>query len=179
MPYDIGKTLKKYRAASNISVKQISEILTEKGFKASEKTIYSWEADNSSPTPDALLVMCEVYGINDVLSAFGYDNKKTSEKPILTYSETNLVEKYRALDDRGKETVDTILDMEYKRAVSSNENEENKKSKIDVAFDKLMKGGDPTISAAAFGGNGVETKKLTPQQEKAADEALKKLLKRF
>lgn len=115
MPYDIGKILKKYRTASNISVKQISDILTEKGFKASDKTIYSWETGNSSPTPDALLVMCEIYGINDVLSAFGYNNKKTSEKTVLTYFENNMIEKYRCLDNYGKELVNIIIDKEFER----------------------------------------------------------------
>lgn len=72
MPNDIGKTLKQYRNAAGISVKEISDLLTAKGFKASESTIYSWENNNSQPTPGALLVMCKAYGISDVLDAFGY-----------------------------------------------------------------------------------------------------------
>ena len=55
MAYNIGNILKKYRADSGMSVKEVSDILTNKGFKASEKTIYSWENGNSSPTPEALL----------------------------------------------------------------------------------------------------------------------------
>lgn len=43
MPNEIGKTLKKYRISSKVSVKKISERLTAKGYKASESTIYSWE----------------------------------------------------------------------------------------------------------------------------------------
>ena len=73
MPYDVGQTLKKCRINSKMTVKQISDILTQKGFKASESTIYSWENGNSQPTPGALLAMCEEYSITDVLSTFGYD----------------------------------------------------------------------------------------------------------
>ena len=62
MAFEIGSTLKKYRNEAKISVKQISDILISKGFKASEKTIYSWESGNSQPTPDALLIMCDSYG---------------------------------------------------------------------------------------------------------------------
>lgn len=32
-----------------------------------------------------------------------------------TYTELNLLNKYRLLDDKGKHTVDTVLDMEYNR----------------------------------------------------------------
>ena len=48
---DIGMILKKSRNKANMSVKQISDILTQEGFKASESTIYSWENGNSQPTP--------------------------------------------------------------------------------------------------------------------------------
>ena len=41
-----------------------------------EKTIYSWENGNSQPTPDALLVMCRAYGVEDVLGTFGYAPEK-------------------------------------------------------------------------------------------------------
>lgn len=72
MKSSIGEILKKCRLESGKSVKDISDLLISKGFKASEKTIYSWESGNSQPTPDALLIMCKAYGISDVLNTFGY-----------------------------------------------------------------------------------------------------------
>lgn len=72
MKSSIGEILKKCRLESGKSVKDISDLLISKGFKGSEKTIYSWESGNSQPTPDALLIMCKAYGISDVLSTFGY-----------------------------------------------------------------------------------------------------------
>ena len=63
----------------------MSELLTSNGFKASEKTIYSWENGNSQPNPDALLVMCQAYGVKDVLGTFGYaPEKPTTIAAILT-----------------------------------------------------------------------------------------------
>lgn len=108
----IGEILKEHRINANISVKQISEQLIAKGFKASEKTIYSWESNNSHPTPDALLTMCKAYGITDVLSAFsnietGYD------KP--SKSEWELIKKYRLLDKHGIKTVNYVLNSEIER----------------------------------------------------------------
>lgn len=77
----IGETLKKCRLESGISVKEMSDLLISKGFKASEKTIYSWESGNSQPSPDALLIMCKSYGITDVLGTFGYSDKKAEPEP--------------------------------------------------------------------------------------------------
>ena len=77
----IGETLKKCRLEAGISVKEISDLLISKGFKASEKTIYSWENGNSQPSPDALLIMCKSYGVNDVLGTFGYANISEQESP--------------------------------------------------------------------------------------------------
>ena len=74
MKSSIGETLKKCRLDAGKSVKEISDLLISKGFKASEKTIYSWESGNSQPTPDALLIMCKAYGISDVLGTFGYSS---------------------------------------------------------------------------------------------------------
>ena len=112
---DIGMILKKSRNKANMSVKQISDILTQKGFKASESTIYSWENGNSQPTPGALLIMCGEYGITDVLATFGYDGYKEDGSIQLNINEIDLVEKYRTLDIHGKEIVDFVLTKESER----------------------------------------------------------------
>ena len=56
MGHSIGETLKKCRIEAGKSVKEISDLLISKGFKASEKTIYSWEKNNSQPTPELCLL---------------------------------------------------------------------------------------------------------------------------
>ncbi len=122
MPYDVGETLKRYRNNSKISVKAISDILTQKGYKASESTIYSWENGNSQPTPGALLIMCKEYGIQDVLKAFGYDGYKEDGSLQLTLYEINLIEQYRNLDPHGKEMVDFTLQKEWERSTADAQN---------------------------------------------------------
>ena len=69
MKSTVGETLRKCRIAAGKSVREMSELLTSNGFKASEKTIYQ-------PNPDALLVMCQAYGVKDVLGTFGYAPEK-------------------------------------------------------------------------------------------------------
>ena len=49
MKSTVGETLRKCRIAAGKSVREMSELLTANGFKASEKTIYSWENGNSQP----------------------------------------------------------------------------------------------------------------------------------
>lgn len=96
----IGSTLKAKRTEKALSVEQVSSTLVSLGFKASPKTIYSWESGNSQPTPDALLAMCALYDITDVLSAFGYAPK---ERPAQTDRElSQLVRHYEASTDEGR-----------------------------------------------------------------------------
>lgn len=121
MDYSIGETLKKCRIEAGKSVKEISDLLISKGFKASEKTIYSWEKNNSQPTPGALLIMCKAYGINDVLETFGYGQKKNTDSEIyrtdflMSLDEKEHIKKYRKLDNDGKELVDMVTLLEVKR----------------------------------------------------------------
>lgn len=117
MPHEIGQILKNYRNKADVTVKEISDILTQKGFKASESTIYSWENGNSQPTPGALLEMCSAYKIENILEAFGYDGYNDDGSISLNMMETDLIEKYRTLDEHGKEVVDSVLDKEYKRSM--------------------------------------------------------------
>lgn len=118
MPKDIGKTLKECRVAAKMSVKEISDLLTLKGYKASESTIYSWENGNSQPTPGALLTMCKTYGVDDVLTVFGYDGYKDDGSLMLSMYEIEIVEKYRDLDSHGKEMVDFTLKKEWERSIN-------------------------------------------------------------
>lgn len=47
---------------------------------------------------------------NSKFSPSGIDTSNST-----SYTEVNLLNKYRSLDDKGKHTVDTVLDMEYNR----------------------------------------------------------------
>lgn len=135
MKRSIGETLKKYRLETGNSVREISNLLISKGFKASEKTIYSWESGNSHPNPEALLIMCKTYGITDVLNAFGYSTEKECDENAEDFSvdfelssdEKDHIEKYRKLDKDGKEIVDTVISFEVKRT-----------SKINNAYKRYM-----------------------------------------
>ncbi len=104
----IGETLKAQRSKSGISVKQISDLLSREGLKASEKTIYSWESGNSQPTPDAFLLMCRTYEIDDILSTFGYYSEEG--KGLQSLQERILLRKYHSLNQLGQSKIHEYLD---------------------------------------------------------------------
>lgn len=88
---DFGTKLKSIRIAAQKSVSEVSVYLTSLGRKASEKTIYSWEAGRSQPTPDTLLDLCEFYGVTDVLVAFGYKTEKPADATVDELSENERI----------------------------------------------------------------------------------------
>ncbi len=112
----MGRKLKAARIAAGMTVADISSFLIELGFKASSKTIYSWEIGNSQPTPDPFLYMCQRYGITDPLSYFGYKNEADTIDPY----EELLVTNYHALNEEGQEKLvdysdDLIGNVKYKK----------------------------------------------------------------
>lgn len=112
---EIGSVLRESRLNSKMSVEQVSKILTEQGYKASLKTVYSWENGNSRPDIEILMKLCDIYGIKDILKTFGYDGYKEDGSLQLNMKEVDMVEKYRTLDQHGQETVSYILDRETER----------------------------------------------------------------
>lgn len=89
---NIAKVLKEYRKRNQLSVTDVSIQLSEKSVPVAPKTIYGWESGQTQPDADTLLLLCEIYKINDILGTFGYDD---SEKIILTRHEKELILQYR------------------------------------------------------------------------------------
>ena len=102
----IAKVLKEYRKNNNLSVRQVAEILENKSMSVAEKTIYGWESGQAQPDADTLLVLCEIYNIDDILGTFGYSNKKSFH---ITNHEKELIEKYRKHPELQK-AVDKLLE---------------------------------------------------------------------
>lgn len=113
---EIGSVLRESRLNSRMTVEQVSKILTEQGYKASQKTVYSWENGNSRPDIEILMKLCDIYGIKDILGTFGYDGYKEDGSLQLNMKEVDMVEKYRLISTHspdGASVVDTVLDREY------------------------------------------------------------------
>lgn len=93
---NIARALKYYRNLNQRSIKDIMSFLGKYNYDVSEKTVYAWENGSNQPRADILMLLCEYYKIDDVLTAFGYREPGETfiEKP-LSVSEIALVQSYR------------------------------------------------------------------------------------
>lgn len=93
---NIARSLKYYRNVNHKSIDDIITFLGKHNYDVSKKTIYAWENGSNQPRADILMLLCEYYQIDDVLTAFGYRDAETSflQEP-LSVSEISLVKSYR------------------------------------------------------------------------------------
>lgn len=111
MEKNFSETLKQLRIDAGYSQKQVYEML---GIRQS--TFSAWETGRAEPSADMLLKLCKLYKVNDIFSAFGYDGYNGDGSICLNMNEIDMVEKYRLLDDHGKEMIDFTLEKEYERS---------------------------------------------------------------
>lgn len=90
---NIAKVLKQYRKLNEYSVEDVATKLQTYSLKVATKTIYGWESGQSQPDADTLLILCDIYHIDNILETFGY-----SEAPAFrcTQLEKKLVCAYRS-----------------------------------------------------------------------------------
>ena len=53
---------------NNLSVRDVTELLEEKSLKVAEKTVYGWESSATQPDADTLLLLCDIYNIDNILA---------------------------------------------------------------------------------------------------------------
>lgn len=105
--------------AESMSATQLAEIIG-----MSKQTISAYTTGARSPKRPAINAMADALGVNP-LWLMGYDVPKfpsstsSTSKCVsleLTAEETDLIHKYRALDERGRSNVRAVLDNEYNLA---------------------------------------------------------------
>lgn len=163
-----GECLKDMRISAGKTVAEVSEYLTSLGYKASEKTIYSWESGRSQPTPDPFLTMCKFYGVTDVLSWFR-DTPEIAD--VISLQEREHIQKYRLLDPYGKEAVDGVLDVESRRCEAARANalreqREQMEAGDMVDFEKVIRFSVPGYSMPLSAGTGQEAGQEYPEDFK-------------
>ena len=105
----IGEQIKKYRNIKGMTQQDIADALGE----SSGRVIYNWEKGIGRPDCDKLARLCDLLGVSaDELIGC----KSMAQRPTAT--EWTMLQKYRALDEHGKEVVDYLIDSEYKRVTA-------------------------------------------------------------
>lgn len=105
----IGEQIKKYRNIKGMTQQDIADALGE----SSGRVIYNWEKGIGRPDCDKLARLCDLLEVSaDELIGC----KSMADRPTAT--EWTTIQKYRALDEHGKEIVDYLIDSEYKRVAT-------------------------------------------------------------
>lgn len=106
----IAQALKYYRKLNGLSVNDVSSILKKNNFQAAPKTIYGWESGNAQPDADTLMILCEIYHIENVLEAFGYQKPSQNNNIVLSQHEKQLILRYRQ-EPEMQAAVDKLLNL--------------------------------------------------------------------
>lgn len=105
----VGEQIKKYRNIKGMTQQDIADALGE----SSGRVIYNWEKGIGRPDCDKLARLCDLLEVSaDELIGC----KSMTQRPTAT--EWSTLQKYRALDEHGKEVVDYLIDSEYKRVAT-------------------------------------------------------------
>lgn len=103
----IAKTLKRLRESVGLTADQVGEIIGKSG-----KTVNAWENGRGQPDAEILIKLCGVYKVDNLLAEFDTTNTISKIKNF-SAEEISIIKKYRDLDPRGRDVVNTVLEKEY------------------------------------------------------------------
>jgi transcriptional regulator with XRE-family HTH domain len=108
---NIGNRIKQRRKELDLSVDDIASKLGK-----NRATIYRYESNDIENLPITILEPLAIILETTPAHLLGLDdNTINTIKTDLSSEEDVIISKYRNLDDKGKHTVNTVLDMEYNR----------------------------------------------------------------
>lgn len=107
---EIAKVLKDYRQRTGLSATEVVKRLSIYDRTISPKTLYGWESGHSQPDADSLLLLCNIYGIKDIMRAFGYSTPKESDTIITMPEKAKLLDKLERLDEDKCKLISAYID---------------------------------------------------------------------
>ena len=105
-----GDVLKRLRKKSKLKVRDVIYELNNMGIVLSPSALYNYENNTRAVGADVLLALCQIYKCTNILGAF---SDMPVDYSVPTDEEWELIEKYRALDSRGKSAVIETLNREF------------------------------------------------------------------
>lgn len=118
----ISDRIKEYRLRKGMTQQELAEALGE----SSGRVIYHWEKGSGRPDCEKIAKLCDLLGVSaDELIGC----KVMHHRPTAT--EWSMIQKYRALDEHGKEIVDYLIEVEHKRIAVAEKKPKLRMLKID------------------------------------------------
>lgn len=109
---NLGKWLRHYRQAANLSVKEVIEKFErEYDITYTNKAVYGWENGQNQPSADTFLILCRMYNITNIVESMGYLSTKDHVPLVLSDKEKELIMKYRS-NQQLQPAIHKLLDME-------------------------------------------------------------------
>lgn len=118
----ISNLLKQLRKTSGLAANEVAEKLKKYNIDISYRTLYGYESGLSMPNADVFVALCRIYKCDNPMDIFGGFSLRPSE--------TDMIEKYRDLDDHGQAIVNMVLEEEHKRCKKGNTSAENISEKM-------------------------------------------------
>ena len=114
----IGDRIRERRKELDMSAEDMAERLGK-----NRATIYRYESGDIKTLPSDVLEPIARVLQTTPADLLGYsDPRETSQTEPFSENEIKLINKYRDLDDHGKDMVDTVADKEYERCQEEKEN---------------------------------------------------------
>lgn len=107
-----GSKLQELRNKSGMTADEVSKHLEKRGFTVNLKTISGYETGSRMPNADVFMALMAIYKCQNPLSEFSFVEVDYS---IPSDDEWEMIEKYRGLDDFGRETIEIVVDRETQR----------------------------------------------------------------
>jgi phage repressor protein C with HTH and peptisase S24 domain len=113
----IGERLRTLRREKGLSKRELVAMLP-----LNYSTYANYESGFREPNSEVLQMLARYFNVSiDYIIGITENRKKADEIAVLTDSEHEHVQRYRSLDEHGREIVDTILHMECERVNFPNE----------------------------------------------------------
>lgn len=111
----LGKTLQEARIA--LGLKQI-DVANRIG--CTSANISSWERGKSKIDIDSFAELCMIYNLDFGVTLERLNQNANTVNELISTIEREHIKKYRTLDEYGKELVDSVLEIEFRRCNSKN-----------------------------------------------------------
>lgn len=111
----IYERIKKRRKELNLTADYVADVLN-----VSRATIYRYESSNIEKLPTTILEPLSKVLRTTPAYLMGWESEPNTMN--LTKKQFDLINKYENLDEKGKHTIDTLLNLEYTRCEKEKQN---------------------------------------------------------